>query len=597
MAIIELKGTALNYSAGLGAFDMLNTAWTSTMRSTTSLHDAIETLQLQVNVAASITPVGTAQELVQKAEARETAKQSALSLAYEKLDALIMKTAVVDQRVADVINTLQADFYKSYPYLEPDNWLEEFCGDIVNGWNSFWDGIGSAIAGCIHDVVEWCKEHWKVVVAVIVIVAIGVAAVLTGGTLAAVLAAAFWSALKGAAVGAILGGLASIVEGESFWEGFENGLLFGALLGGAFGALGEAAQFLGSSCQFLSESGAAQFLVSHFMTVVKVAKFSGIISLSMFGFDLLALGSGLAFGKDNWLTSANRELHQNVFYNAFQFSVSVLAVFSGGLVKGMQNPTCFVAGTPVLTANGLVAIENIKAGDKVISTDPDTGVTEEKTVLEVFRRSTTELVHLSICGEEIITTHEHPFFVVGKGFVNAGELRICDILRDSSQNRLTIDDIFFETSETPTPVYNFKVEDYHTYYVGEQSVLVHNANCLPQEKYLDHVDENGDRYYKRELVDGKTYEVKYTKGSDGEYYARFEDYATHPDFPDPVYPAEKGIILNGNEQHDLGEMLRAYGKPKGYTWHHIEDGEGMILVETKVHQSFHHSGGAGILRN
>jgi len=189
MAIIELKGTALNYSAGLGAFDTLNTAWTSAMRSSTSLHDAIETLQLQINVAASITSVGTAQELVQKAEGRETEKQSALTLAYEKLDTLIMETAVVDQRVADVINTLQADFYKNYPYLEPDNWLEEFCGDIVNGWNNFWDGIGSAIAECIHDVVEWCKEHWREILTTIVIVVsaiLAIAAVIATGGMALV---------------------------------------------------------------------------------------------------------------------------------------------------------------------------------------------------------------------------------------------------------------------------------------------------------------------------------------------------------------------------------------------------------------------------
>jgi len=32
---------------------------------------------------------------------------------------------------------------------------------------------------------------------------------------------------------------------------------------------------------------------------------------------------------------------------------------------------CFVAGTMILTVAGLVAIENIKAGDKVIATNPE----------------------------------------------------------------------------------------------------------------------------------------------------------------------------------------------------------------------------------
>ncbi len=34
-----------------------------------------------------------------------------------------------------------------------------------------------------------------------------------------------------------------------------------------------------------------------------------------------------------------------------------------------------------------------------------------------------------------------------------------------------------ELTDEPTKVYNFKVEDYHTYFVGECGVWVHNANC------------------------------------------------------------------------------------------------------------------------
>lgn len=60
---------------------------------------------------------------------------------------------------------------------------------------------------------------------------------------------------------------------------------------------------------------------------------------------------------------------------------------------------------------GLVAIENIKAGDKVISTDPETFETAEKTVLETYIRQVDKLVHLTINGEEIVTTDNHPFYV------------------------------------------------------------------------------------------------------------------------------------------------------------------------------------------
>jgi len=62
---------------------------------------------------------------------------------------------------------------------------------------------------------------------------------------------------------------------------------------------------------------------------------------------------------------------------------------------------CFVAGTMVLTAAGLVAIENIKAGDKVIATNPETFEVAEKIVLETYVRETTELLHLTINREVI----------------------------------------------------------------------------------------------------------------------------------------------------------------------------------------------------
>ena len=37
--------------------------------------------------------------------------------------------------------------------------------------------------------------------------------------------------------------------------------------------------------------------------------------------------------------------------------------------------------------------------------------------------------------------------------------------------------IWRELLDVSTKVYNFEVEDFHTYYVGENSVLVHNKGC------------------------------------------------------------------------------------------------------------------------
>lgn len=40
-----------------------------------------------------------------------------------------------------------------------------------------------------------------------------------------------------------------------------------------------------------------------------------------------------------------------------------------------------------------------------------------------------------------------------------------------------IEQVQHEILERPIAVYNFEVEDYHTYYVSKQNVLVHNSNC------------------------------------------------------------------------------------------------------------------------
>ena len=181
----------------------------------------------------------------------------------------------------------------------------------------------------------------------------------------------------------------------------------------------------------------------------------------------------------------NQKLHSSKLYNGFQFTVSALAVFSGSTYNSMKKHqetlTCFVAGTMILTASGLVAIEKIKSGDKVISTYPETMETSPKAVLETYIREVTTLVHLTVNGQEIVTTVDHPFYVKNQGFIKAGELAVGDELLDSNKNILLVENFDVELTDEPTTVYNFQVEDYHTYHVSGFGVLVHNAEYSPEK--------------------------------------------------------------------------------------------------------------------
>ena len=136
---------------------------------------------------------------------------------------------------------------------------------------------------------------------------------------------------------------------------------------------------------------------------------------------------------------------------------------------------CFVAGTQVLTENGLENIESIEAGDMVWASNPDTGETALKKVVRTYVRDADTLVHLHVGTDEIKATPEHPFYVPQKGWTAAIDLRAGYVLVLSNGEYVVVEKVQHEILETPVKVYNFEVQDFHTYFVGEHSVLVHNT--------------------------------------------------------------------------------------------------------------------------
>ncbi len=86
--------------------------------------------------------------------------------------------------------------------------------------------------------------------------------------------------------------------------------------------------------------------------------------------------------------------------------------------------------------------------------------------------------HLTISGENIISTYDHPYYVKDKGFVSAGALWIGAELIDKNGNVVLVKQLYRENlGDESVKVYNFQVEDYHTYFVGLNTILVHNSNC------------------------------------------------------------------------------------------------------------------------
>lgn len=87
---------------------------------------------------------------------------------------------------------------------------------------------------------------------------------------------------------------------------------------------------------------------------------------------------------------------------------------------------------------------------------------------------------LEVDGEIISSTEEHPFWVPDKGWVEAGDLQVGDLLQTEDGVIIDLDGI--KKREGEFEVYNFEVEDFHTYFVSDLEILVHNVCNDPRYK-------------------------------------------------------------------------------------------------------------------
>jgi hypothetical protein len=144
---------------------------------------------------------------------------------------------------------------------------------------------------------------------------------------------------------------------------------------------------------------------------------------------------------------------------------------------------CFGAGTLVeVPGDTRQPIEQIKPGDLVASRDPVTGRTAWKRVTRTTARLVSTVLTLAVAAaggppEIITTTPQHPFYVEGRGFVEAAQLGIGTSIVTRAGPALTVRSLEVSRTANATPVYNLEVEDSHTYFVGEYGLWVHNAAC------------------------------------------------------------------------------------------------------------------------
>lgn len=169
---------------------------------------------------------------------------------------------------------------------------------------------------------------------------------------------------------------------------------------------------------------------------------------------------------------------------------------------------CFVAGTQVRTHEGIKNIEEIQAGDMVWSRhESQPALSGWRPVTATMTTHHSVIYHITyevdegprVTGrrsgsftETLGTTINHPFWVVNRpvpSFLPAGSLHVGDVLSLADGGTAEVVKVAKELAPPSQPftTYNFEVADYHTYFVGQTGVWVHN-NCTLWPQFIEKLE-------------------------------------------------------------------------------------------------------------
>jgi hypothetical protein len=158
---------------------------------------------------------------------------------------------------------------------------------------------------------------------------------------------------------------------------------------------------------------------------------------------------------------------------AYQPRPIAVNTFLGPIVKA-QRYSCFGAGTPIRTRNGLRAIEDLKVGDLVLAQDAASGSLGYQPVVAVHHNPPSPTLRVSLNGADIVSSTFHRIWKAGRGWTMARDLKVGDTIR-TLNGTATVTAI---EPEKVQPVFNLDVADSHSFFAGPGAALVHD-NTVP----------------------------------------------------------------------------------------------------------------------
>lgn len=136
--------------------------------------------------------------------------------------------------------------------------------------------------------------------------------------------------------------------------------------------------------------------------------------------------------------------------------------------------SCFAAGTPVHTRDGLKAIETIQIGEQVLTFDVQSGALVYEPVIAVWHNRPDQTYRVSAGDETILSTGIHRFWKAGQGWVMARDLKPGDLIRA----RTGLSEVQSVATDSIRPVYNLEVARTRSFLVGKLGLLVHDYSLI-----------------------------------------------------------------------------------------------------------------------
>jgi hypothetical protein len=150
--------------------------------------------------------------------------------------------------------------------------------------------------------------------------------------------------------------------------------------------------------------------------------------------------------------------------------------------RACRTGNSFASDTEVVMADGSRrAISELEVGDRVLATDPETGVTAGREVTAVHLNLDTALADVTVIDSDgdvstINTTQHHPFWNVSdRKWTDVVDLYEGDRLRSVDGSLLTVVGLVAFAGQQW--MWDLTIDDIHTFYVanGDEPVLVHNC--------------------------------------------------------------------------------------------------------------------------